>query len=60
MDAPSGTLITSLPKCAGAGTERDTFLIDPEGNIVRVWRKVSVKGHAEEVRGALLDAQKEK
>jgi peroxiredoxin Q/BCP len=36
------------------GTSRDTFLIDPEGKIAEVWRKVSVKGHAEEVKGALL------
>jgi peroxiredoxin Q/BCP len=36
------------------GTERDTFLIDPDGKIVEVWRKVSVKGHAEAVKVALL------
>jgi peroxiredoxin Q/BCP len=36
------------------GTSRDTFLIDPEGNIAEVWRKVSVKGHAEAVKEALL------
>ena len=36
------------------GTERDTFLIDPERKIVEVWRKVSVKGHAEAVKEALL------
>jgi len=36
------------------GTSRDTFLIDPAGKIVKVWRKVSVKGHAEAVREALL------
>ena len=36
------------------GTERDTFLIDPEGEIVEAWRKVSVKGHAEAVKVALL------
>ncbi|HMA05568.1 MAG TPA: peroxiredoxin [Methanomicrobiales archaeon] len=36
------------------GTERDTFLIDPEGKIVEVWRRVSVKGHAEAVKEALL------
>jgi peroxiredoxin Q/BCP len=36
------------------GTERDTFLIDPDGTIVEVWRKVSVKGHAEAVKEALL------
>ncbi len=31
------------------GVERSTFLIDREGRIARVWRKVKVKGHAEEV-----------
>jgi thioredoxin-dependent peroxiredoxin len=36
------------------GTERDTFLIDPEGKVAEVWRRVSVKGHAEAVKEALL------
>ena len=31
------------------GVERATVLIDAEGRIARVWRKVSVKGHAAEV-----------
>lgn len=31
------------------GIERATFLIDGEGVVRRVWRKVSVKGHAAEV-----------
>ncbi|MFU8778956.1 MAG: peroxiredoxin [Roseovarius sp.] len=31
------------------GIERSTFLIDGEGRIARVWRKVKVPGHAEEV-----------
>ncbi len=31
------------------GIERATFLIDPKGRISRVWRKVKVPGHAEEV-----------
>lgn len=31
------------------GIERTTFLIDGQGKIARVWRKVSVKGHADEV-----------
>lgn len=31
------------------GVERTTFLIDPEGRIAQIWRKVKVKGHAEEV-----------
>ncbi len=40
------------------GTQRDTFLIDPEGKIIAVWRKVSPKGHAEEVKAVLLEFQK--
>ncbi|WP_448567616.1 thioredoxin-dependent thiol peroxidase [Thermus sp.] len=35
------------------GVLRQTFLIDPEGRIVKVWRKVSPEGHAEEVAEAL-------
>jgi peroxiredoxin Q/BCP len=40
------------------GTQRDTFLIDPQGTIVAVWRKVNPKGHAEEVRATLLEKLK--
>ena len=31
------------------GVERSTFLIDRDGRIARIWRKVKVPGHAEEV-----------
>ena len=31
------------------GVVRSTFLIDREGRIARVWRKVKVPGHAQEV-----------
>lgn len=31
------------------GIERSTFLIDGDGKVARVWRKVKVPGHAEEV-----------
>jgi peroxiredoxin Q/BCP len=31
------------------GMERTTYLVDAEGRIAKVWRKVKVKGHAEEV-----------
>ncbi len=31
------------------GIERSTFLIDRDGNIANVWRKVKVPGHVEEV-----------
>lgn len=34
------------------GVERATFLIDAEGIIRQVWRKVKVKGHAEQVLAA--------
>ena len=35
------------------GIERATFLIDGAGIVRRVWRKVSVKGHAAEVLAAV-------
>lgn len=35
------------------GITRATFLIDSEGRIARLWPKVSVKGHAEEVLEAV-------
>jgi peroxiredoxin Q/BCP len=35
------------------GIERATFLIDSTGIVRRVWRKVSVKGHAEAVLAAV-------
>ena len=35
------------------GIERATVLIDAEGRVARVWRKVSVKGHAAEVLEAV-------
>jgi peroxiredoxin Q/BCP len=35
------------------GVERSTFLIDPEGTIRAVWRKVKVAGHVEEVKKTL-------
>jgi len=37
------------------GIDRSTFLIDRDGTIYRIWRKVKVPGHAEEV----LEAAKE-
>ncbi|MDE3176934.1 MAG: peroxiredoxin [Pseudomonadota bacterium] len=35
------------------GVERSTFLIDRDGRIARVWRKVKVAGHAQEVLAAV-------
>jgi len=36
------------------GIVRSTFIIDPEGKIVKSWDKVKVKGHANEVLEALV------
>ncbi len=34
------------------GVERSTFLIDAAGKLARIWRKVKVTGHADEVLAA--------
>lgn len=36
------------------GIERSTFIIDQDGNILKEWRKVKVKGHVDEVIEYLL------
>ena len=40
------------------GIERTTFLIDPDGVIQDIWRKVKVNGHIDAVRTALEDKKK--
>ena len=37
------------------GTVRSTFLIDPEGTVAQVWRRVKVKGHVEAVKRRLAE-----
>ncbi len=39
------------------GTQRDTFLIDPAGTLVAVWRRISPRGHPDEVKAVLLGMQ---
>ncbi len=39
------------------GVERTTAIVDPEGRITRLWRKVKVPGHAEEALTALKAAR---
>jgi len=34
------------------GVDRSTFLIDGDGNVAKVWRKVKVPGHVDEVLAA--------
>lgn len=35
------------------GIERSTFILDPQGALIKEWRKVSVKGHVSDVLNAL-------
>ena len=37
------------------GIERSTFVIDENGNILKEWRKVKVKGHVDEVLDYILN-----
>ena len=39
----------------GVGVERSTFLVDRNGKIARIWPKVKVPGHAQEVLEALIE-----
>jgi peroxiredoxin Q/BCP len=41
----------------GVTAKRRTFLIGPDGKIVRVWPNVKVEGHAEEVLSAIHEAR---
>lgn len=45
-----GSVMNILGKKLSA---RNTFLIDPQGKVARVWKKVDVAGHSEEVLAAL-------
>jgi peroxiredoxin Q/BCP len=38
--------------------DRNTFLIDPEGRIAKVWTKVEVQHHSEEVLAALAELKR--
>jgi len=40
------------------GIERATFLIDENGKIEQIWRKVKVPGHAEDVQKAIQNTAK--
>jgi peroxiredoxin Q/BCP len=38
---------------------RNTFLIDPQGKIAKVWTKVQVQHHSEEVLAAIDELKKQ-
>ncbi len=40
------------------GVVRSTFLIDPEGKVAHVWRKVKVKGHVEAVKSRVFELRR--
>ena len=40
------------------GIVRSTFLIDPNGKIVKIWDNIKVKDHAKEVLDTLKNTQK--
>lgn len=40
------------------GIERATFLIDENGVVRQIWRKVKVKGHVDDIKTALRDLRK--
>jgi len=40
------------------GIDRSTFLIDKEGIIRKIWRKVRVKGHVDKVLGEVINLNK--
>ncbi len=42
----------------GGGTKTDVLLVDREGHLLHEWRKVSVKGHAQEVLATLREADR--
>jgi len=41
------------------GVVRSTFLIDPEGRIRHLWRKVKVAGHVEDVKQKLVELREQ-
>jgi len=53
------TMYGSVMQYEGATySERNTFLIDPQGTIARVFTKVDPKGHSDEILAAIASLQK--
>ena len=42
-------------KVLGVTATRSTFLIGPDGRVARVWPKVKIEGHAEDVVAAIRE-----
>lgn len=46
-------------KVLGVTAQRSTFLIDPEGLIAKIWPKVKLEGHAEDVVSSIAHLSKD-
>jgi thioredoxin-dependent peroxiredoxin len=57
--SPGGTASNPGPEKVMKLSARNTFIIDPQGKVARVFMKVQVKAHSEEVLAALETLQKE-
>lgn len=55
IDAYGSWVLKKLYGREYMGIDRSTFLIDREGRIARIWHKVKVKGHVDEVLAAVRD-----
>lgn len=53
IDAYGSWVEKSMYGKKSMGIERSTFLIDGQGNLARIWRKVKVPGHVDEVLEAV-------
>jgi len=59
-DAKVSTVYGSVMEYDGSKlSARNTFIIDPKGNIAKVYEKVKPSGHSEEVLAALAELQKQ-
>ena len=55
---PSHGVVDKYGSFGGMVAARNTFLIDPEGKIVKVWTKVDPQHHSEEVLQQLAELKK--
>jgi peroxiredoxin Q/BCP len=53
-----GDVVAKYGSSRGAMAARNTFLIDPKGNVAKVYTGVMVNQHSEEVLAALAELQK--
>ena len=47
-----------VPVMGGSYAQRDTFLIGPDGKILKVWKVDNIQKHSDEVLAAIAEAKK--